>query len=560
MSTVSLQMIIKDEYEEANSLVTRGLEVFDAVNLTVSHKPTANKLRKAFEGVAKVTVKWREWTDRFDEARNANFALCKTDYAFWLDADDDFDFRAIPKLVDIADGEGVDAIFLPYNYAQDEQGNCITRHWRERLVRMDVGFEWRGWVHESLISDKPYNRKDVNQEVVHHTSPGHAKESVGRNHDILVKAAEATLDPRYIHYLGMSYFTMGDYEQSIETLLDYIEVGGSADDIYRSMNLISEASYYLKNVKDAIDYALQAAALIPEYPMAYWLLAQFEADQDNFAEGLEWIRVSESKPDPQTHTIWDPTSRERATLIGARCLYMLGQYNEALAYLRKIPQNKSAQEIYPDFLAAADEETFVKVLPKMRKYFSSDEALYRSLNRDMQLDNRLRALRNIATKPQTWADNSIVIFCGQGYEEWGPHTTDKGMGGSEEAIVYLSRALAEKGYRVTVYGEVPHEIWDHEWKPKNGLMFPEYRPWKEMDPRDQFNVFVAWRAPAFTEQINAKVKIVDVHDIIPQDAVKDYDDTTYFVKSNYHRELYPKLADGKFRVIGNGIVKEQFNG
>lgn len=562
MSTVALQIIVKDEFDQVAELIGKAIKYFDEVNVTVSNKTTANKLAKVakiFDGTTErlpvVRVKWREWTDRFDEARNANFAMCTADYAFWVDADDEFDFSTIPKLVAVADEQNLDAIFLPYNYAQDENGNCITRHWRERLVRMSCGWEWRGWVHESLILDKKYNRLDIDQEVIHHSTREHARESVERNHAILEKAAEATGDPRYIHYLGMSHFTNKDYPKAIEVLSQYIEVGGSPDDIYRSLNLISEASYHLNNYNQALEAASKASVLIPEYPMAYWLLGQYEADKNNFAEALEWIRVSEIKPDPQTHTIWDPTSRERATLIAARCLFMLGEYNRALAELRKIPKNSAAKELYDDFLAEADKETFIKMLPQLRQFYISDKALWEALSEEMKYDNRLQALRYKATYPRQWGDKSIVIFCGEGYEEWGPHTTDKGMGGSEEAVVYLSRALAKLGWEVTVYGEVPEDLIDVD-DPDNLVL---YEPWKHIDKRDDFNVFVGWRAPAFTEHVNAKVKIADVHDILPVNHMKDYPDVKYFVKSNFHRELYPHLADDAFRVIGNGIVKDQFN-
>jgi glycosyltransferase involved in cell wall biosynthesis len=116
MPTVSLQMIVKDEFEAVASIVEEAIDYVDAVNLTVSDKTTANKLKKIAAGynnpnVPRVTVVWRSWTDRFDEARNANLAMCKTDFFFWLDADDTFDFAAIPQLVEIAAKNNIDAIF-----------------------------------------------------------------------------------------------------------------------------------------------------------------------------------------------------------------------------------------------------------------------------------------------------------------------------------------------------------------------------------------------------------------------------------------------------------------
>lgn len=144
------------------------------------------------------------------------------------------------------------------------------------------------------------------------------------------------------------------------------------------------------------------------------------------------------------------------------------------------------------------------------------------------------------------------------------------MGGSEEAVVYLARELAKQGWEVTVYGAVDEEYidkgcrsgdnngWDHECETYEKHV--TYLPWKHFNKSDNFNVFVGWRAPEFTEYIKAKVKIADIHDLIGTNAVRPYPDVTYFFKSQYHKDHYPDLPDEKSRVIGNGIVKEQFNG
>jgi tetratricopeptide (TPR) repeat protein len=564
MSTVALSMIVKDEVEAVESLVRDALPYFNQVNLVVSDKPSANKLKKLAEELNRqapegrsVNVKWREWNNRFDEARNVAMGMCTTDFFFWLDADDSFDFKAIPQLKAIADENNIDAIFLPYNYAQDERGNSITRHWRERLVRLGRGYEWRGWVHETCITDDPKAiTHKVEAEVTHHNSPEHARASYERNHAILAVAYDETKDPRYLHYLGMSFFTRKEYDKAAELLSEYLKVGGSVEDTYRSLGILSECAYFLGQLDLALEYAAKCATLKPEYPMAYWLLAQYEADQDQYAEALEWVKVSESKPDPDTLSVWDPTSRERARIIAARSLFMQGKYNEALAWLRKVPKdNTDVQKVYDDFLEQADLETFIAMLPKMSKFFDDKWALWKSLRRDVKYDTRLQSLRHATNRPKKWNDKSIVIFCGQGYEEWGPHTLDKGMGGSEEAVIYLSRELSKLGYEVTVFGEVDHPV-AHYYDPESMHNHVSYVPWKEIDVRDEFNVFVSWRAPQYIEKIKAKVKLVDVHDVLPKEIVKDFPDVTYMVKSQYHSDLLPEDVDRK--VVGNGIDKEQF--
>lgn len=554
MSTVALHMIVKDEKEAVGDIVFQAIDYFDEICLTVSDKPTANFLKKVATATPKVKVVYREWTDRFDEARNANLVLSNTDYIFWVDADDSFDFTQIPSLVAYADENNIDEIFLPYNYAQDDDGNTITRHWRERLLRRSKGFESRGWVHETFITDEKHTQERVDLEVKHNTTADRAHDSVGRNHAILEKAYAETQDPRYLHYLGMSSFSAGDYETAASLLSDYLGVGGSIEDSYRALSVISESAYHLGRHDMALEFASKAATLKPEYPMAYWLLAQYEADQENWAEALEWVKVSLTKPDPNTLSVYDPSARGRAVLIAAQADFMLGNFNKALGWLRKIPNDRTAQSLVEDFQKEADAETFVNLLPKLRKFFTSDAELFSALVPDIKYDTRILPFRQLVTTPQTWDDKSIVIFCGQGFEEWGPHTLDKGMGGSEEAIVSLAPELASLGYNVTVFGEA-----DAVQKGANGKGVVLWRPWKEIDTRDNFNIFISWRAPQYLERINAKVKLCDVHDVLPEAIVKNYPDVTYLVKSQYHRDLYPELPDDKFVIIGNGIKKDQFN-
>lgn len=554
MATVSLQVIVKDEIDNVKGMLASAAKFFDEFNITVSDKPTANKLKKWAEGDSRFNIKWRQWNDKFDDARNDNFALSTTDYTFWVDADDFFDFTAIPELMNIATENNLDAIFLPYNYAQDEDGRCVTRHYRERLVRNGAGYTWRGRVHETQISEEKTKTHIVDHpEVIHHTTEERVKASVMRNHKILEKGYEETEDPRYLLYLGMSYGTLEAYEAAVIALTEYLKVGKSVEDVYRALSLISEFSYYLNEPEVAMDYAMKAATLKPEYPMAYWLLAQYEADQKNWEQSLEWVKVSQTKPDPQTLSIWDPSARERAILMGAQAEFMQEHYNAALKYLQMIPQNTNAEALLEGFQEEADAETFFTLLPRMQKYFSSNKSLWQALAPMFQYDQRIQDLRFSVTEPTYWPRNSIVIYCGQGYEEWGPQTLDKGMGGSEEAVVYLTRELANLGWNVTVYGEAEMQ------ENPDGEHYVRWLDWREYDPRDHFNVFVAWRAPVLLDGVNAKVKVVDVHDVLTEHQMSLKPDVNYFVKSEFQKDLYDFIPSEQFTVIGNGIKKSQFH-
>ncbi|MFK5283884.1 hypothetical protein ACI3PL_30335, partial [Lacticaseibacillus paracasei] len=66
-----------------------------------------------------------------------------------------------------------------------------------------------------------------------------------------------------------------------------------------------------------------------------------------------------------------------------------------------------------------------------------------------------------------------------------------------------------------------------------------YKPWTTFNPADTFDVLVSWRNPTFHKDMKtkARIKAVDMHDVVGEQAVEDGADTVdkFFVKSSYHR-------------------------
>lgn len=140
------------------------------------------------------------------------------------------------------------------------------------------------------------------------------------------------------------------------------------------------------------------------------------------------------------------------------------------------------------------------------------------------------------------------------------------MGGSEEAIVYLSRELAKLGHEVVVYNErdtdyiddVEHatDLIDGELTEVD--MYVTYKPWNTINPNDHFDTIIIWRAPENARMFKANKVLCDLHDVIQPERVyaeAEYIDT-YMVKSEYHRGLYPEIDN--IQVVGNGINTGDF--
>jgi glycosyltransferase involved in cell wall biosynthesis len=252
------------------------------------------------------------------------------------------------------------------------------------------------------------------------------------------------------------------------------------------------------------------------------------------------------KPVPENASIYDPTSRDRTILTGALCEYQLGNFRDAAELIRQV-KTIDTSDIRAEFDYEASVERLNAVLPALFKHYKDPATLWSGLHDDIKYRPEFRKIRERYTQPKTWGKGSIVFFCGKGYEEWGPQTLDQGMGGSEEAIVYLSRALAKQGHDVTVYGELAEPIEDQ------GVT---WLPWSQVDKRDHFDTLIVWRAPEFATQFKANKMFVDMHDLLPVESVKPLKDVTYLFKSQWHKDKYPKVTD--YKIIPNGIQVDQF--
>jgi len=176
---------------------------------------------------------------------------------------------------------------------------------------------------------------------------------------------------------------------------------------------------------------------------------------------------------------------------------------------------------------------------------------------EVRLHPAISCLRSINFVRTISTGHDLVFYCAPTDEIWNPRTArTKGIGGSEEAVIWLSRLLQQRGWNVTVYancGGLEREYDGVQWKPH----------WMWSD-RDRQDVSVLWRCPDLAGQpLNSGKVIVDLHDVVEesefsQDFLKRIDKIT--VKSRFHRSLLPNIPDEKFAIIPNGIDSALFEG
>lgn len=148
----------------------------------------------------------------------------------------------------------------------------------------------------------------------------------------------------------------------------------------------------------------------------------------------------------------------------------------------------------------------------------------------------------------------IVFYCGNSLESWSPKSESTGVGGSEEAVINMSRELAKLGNEVIVYNRCEDNEGEYD-----GVTYENY----EYYDNPETDILIYWRVPEYIEKFkrgNAKQVYLWLHDVTPEYEVLPIKLLVdgIFCLSKYHASFLPHLKD-KIIITQNGINLEQFN-
>lgn len=588
--TLSLAMITNDA-EKTLEILSKYSSYFDKIYITVADKDKRQyELLKGSLGEDDILTYFK-WVNDFGKAREFNRKQIDTDFFFWMDDDDEIDHPdKLKGIADYMEQQGLDVVRFMYNYFQNKAGEGVNDHWRERIIRTDSDLKWADVpVHETIIAPYAHSANLTDVTILHRKDEEGVKKSHERNVKLLDKHWEKTQDPRSAYYLGMELMAQQKWEEAIEMFRFLIDKGGWDEEKYDAWCKIADCLIMMRDYASAIVATDNATRLDPVKPDAYWQKVLIYGHKENYDKAIEWSEVAMVKKAPQSLRVTDPTLyKYRGIFMAAQCNLFSGKIKEAWKLFGHVA------EVAPHFIKEQSEE--VNWAEIFEKAFIDDKAigyvkyllqytageggkpqkLLDSLPYGILSDPRLNAERAKVIPPKKWAEKSIVFYCGPGSEPWGPDTLDKGMGGSEEAVVYLSRELAKLGWDVTVFNDREEEHLDYitvtdtytapegDTEISTDLIYVTYKPWTMLNPYDTFDVFVAWRNPQMALDVTARVLAVDLHDTpighvaVTSEQIKQID--KFFLKSEYQKNLSATpIPEDKAVVIGNGIKGEQFN-
>lgn len=155
-----------------------------------------------------------------------------------------------------------------------------------------------------------------------------------------------------------------------------------------------------------------------------------------------------------------------------------------------------------------------------------------------------------------WHDKSVVIYCGPTAEAWSPLTIkERGLGGSETAVIKLAPIWVKAGYEVFVFCNCDKPgVYD-------GV---NYQHEQSFNFTDDFNILIVWRSLEVLNLLTVKAKlcIVDLHDIVKPElltprVIKNIN--RFCVKSEYHASMLTNanIEKEKIYVIPNGGAYEE---
>ena len=560
--SLALCMIVKPTEEEGKLLANAIASVGDAVD-AIYVTQAGDKPNEYVSSVIKLYgghESFYKWDNNFANARNYNFSQVpkETDYIFWIDSDDTVkNAEAIPETV--AQNPAVDCFSMWYNYAFDEWGNPIVVHHKTRIVRNDGCVTWQGALHEDFGKNRQLTHKHIEGiEIIHNTSDERINDSKKRNL-LVAEQMQKDLpdDPRSYWNLGNSLKAAGKQVEALEAFETFMEMSQSDDEKYIVRLRRAESYYALDQKEKAVDELRYAIGMKPDYPDAYINLGQTYYHMEKYAEAIGLLKQAiQLKPATYKIIVFNPMDYEYTPLKWLAYSYVAID-QPMLAYecfklmLEITPKDDRLKEIVQLMKTKADK--YEQMLKKYNKIKDLEPMAMKvemaKLPAEFQNAPMFVNLRNKHFPKTKSSGKEIVFMCGYTEREWTPDALSEGIGGSEEAVIYLSRNLAQMGYEVTVYNNCGHET-----QVFDGVT---YKPFYTFNYRDKTDTVILWRHPKIADyNINASKVILDLHDVLPASELNEKRLAKIdhiFVKSQFHRSLFPDVPDDKFVVVPNGI-------
>lgn len=334
-------MIVKNEEEVLSRCLDTVKHIVDEINI-VDTGSTDNTVEIAKKYTDRVF--FFKWINNFAAARNESFKYATKDYILYLDADDVLLEEDQMKLLELKKtlDPSVDSVSMYYDAGTDEFGNVTLRYRRNRLVKREKNFKWKGDCHQYLAVSGKIINSDI---AVTHKKIRH---SVGRNLSIYQEKLEKgdTFTARDYFYYGNELRENGHYEKAIESYNKNIELaeGWLEDKVYACINK-ADCYRFLGDTNNELQSLFQAFVFskIPRPEICSRIGYHFQRKND-FQTAIYWYELAtQLKTDPNQWSFSYPAySTWYPHLQLCVCYYNIGNLQKAYEH------NEKAREFRPE--------------------------------------------------------------------------------------------------------------------------------------------------------------------------------------------------------------------
>lgn len=538
-STLSLACILKNEVKNLPRLLESVRDCFDEIHLTDTGSDDGSIelieswINKENPANSKIFLHHFKWCDDFAAARNASFAPCTTDYIMWMDLDDVMSDRQ--KFIDWRENilQIADFWMATYHYAIDKEGNPKCSFARERIVKRELGIQWKYFIHEGMLPKSKVKKDIVIQYAVpwsikHLRDVEDLKADKSRNLKIFErKRALGQLDPRMQYYYGKELF---ENQKPLEAFQELMKAVSSDElelhDRIMGLQYACFSAMALGQLEKSIQLSHQCLQLAPGRAELFVIIGDTYIKMNKWLEAIPFYEAAAS------------CRFERGLTEGAIFSHEEHYTTYPLQQLARIHANIGNLEKADEYLSRA------------MKFGAHPETASIHAN-VLDIKDKIFVMKDAARK----SVDDIIISCPpQGFYEWDENAyKERGIGGSETAAVEMAHWMSKiSGRTVRVFNNRTEtkSFGNVHYQPAAQLpkYLSGYKP----------AAHIAWR---HVTKFNDDPLYVWCHDL---GALGLDDPTKYhrlFALSNFHKTYLKNMfqvSEEKMIVTSNGIDPTRF--
>lgn len=357
MITLSLCMIVKDEESVLGRILGQMSGIADEI--IVVDTGSTDKTKEIAQQYTALVYDF-PWIQDFSAARNFACAKAKMDYWMWLDADDVISPEQQKKLLHLKRTlpESTDIVMMKYLTGFDAHGNVTFSYYRERMVKNNRGFIWKGKVHEAIIPSGVILHSDIEIE--------HRKQKAGnpdRNlaiYEAMISNGEE-LEPRHQFYYGRELYYHKQYNKAIHVFEQFLEEDkGWIENKIDACLQLSYCYNALGEEKKAVEALLHSLILDVPRPEICCALGFYMMDHQAYRQAVFWYEQALSNPIDESYGGFFQKDFQGYIPHIQLCVChdRLGNYEKALEYhkltLAEKPDSPAVQQ---------NQEYFRKIFP-----------------------------------------------------------------------------------------------------------------------------------------------------------------------------------------------------